>query len=415
MTATTTANQVLDSATTEKSHSTSARELVNVLLLTSSLERGGAERQVVELAKSLDPTVFRVHVCSLSNDNPLADQLGPVRERFEVIEKRSKYDVALIRRVSRYMKTHRIDVVHSFMFDAEIVGRLAGRIAGVPAVICSNRCPHWQRSRFKLFVARITAGCFDRMIANSHAGMLFERDQQRVPTHKLCVIPNGVDTNRFKPRNADALRDSLGVSREAVVVGMIAHFRGNKDHDTWLRAAAEVLKTHPHTIFVSAGAPDGDTNDHCFGRATRLCRDLGIEDVVRFLGPRDDVAELYSMFDMKVLSSRFEGTPNVVLEAMAAGVPTIVTDVSDNARIVEDGRTGFVVPMGDAKQMAQRMSELVGNATLRRQMGEAARARAMDEYSVEALGRRTADVYLDVLRSKGAVDFTATVRTGEAE
>ncbi|HPF37077.1 MAG TPA: glycosyltransferase [Phycisphaerae bacterium] len=412
MSATTTANPT-PAETHDVSTGAPARELVNTLLLTSSLERGGAERQVVELARSLDPNVFRVFVCSLSDDNPLADQLGPVAERFSVIAKRNKYDVGLIRRVAHFMRAHRIDVVHSFMFDAEIVGRLAGRLAGVPAIICSNRCPHWQRRRFKLWVARATAGCFDRMIANSRAGMLYERDEQKVPERKLCVIPNGVDTNRFRPDRSPALRDALGIAQDAIVVGMIAHFRGNKDHDTWLRAAAEVLKTHPDTIFVSAGSIDGETPDHCFGRARDLARTLGIEHAVRFLGPRGDVAELYSMLDIKTLSSRFEGTPNVVLEAMAAGLPTIVTDVSDNALIVREGETGFVVPMGDAALMARRMSELVGDTNLRRRMGDAARSRAVQEYSVEALGRRTGEVYLDALRAKGAAKVAGRSGAGK--
>lgn len=410
MSVTTTMDATQAAMATEVGHAAGARELVNVLLLTSSLERGGAERQVVELAKSLDPNVFRVFVCSLSHDNPLAEQLGVLRERFTVIEKRGKYDVGLVRRVAKYLRANQIDVVHSFMFDAEIVGRLAGRRARVPAVICSNRCPHWQRKRFKLWLARATGGCFDRMIANSHAGMLFERDQQRVPASKLCVIPNGVNVDQFRPGTSAALRDELQIPRDAVVVGMVAHFRGNKDHETWLRAAAEVLKNHPDTFFVSAGAVDGDTDAHHFGRAKRLCRELGIETAVRFLGPRGDMAALYSMLDMKVLSSRFEGTPNVVLEAMAAGLPAIVTDVSDNTRIVRDGETGYVVPMGDARQMAQRIGELVGNATLRGQMGEAARVRAISEYSVAALGRRTGEVYLDVLRAKGVAKVTSTIR-----
>ncbi len=415
MNVTTTAQPTLDSTTTDAVASTAARDLVNVLLLTSSLERGGAERQVVELAKSLDPSVFRVFVCSLSNDNPLADQLGPIRERFTVIEKRGKYDVGLIGRVRKYMKSNRIDVVHSFMFDAEIVGRLAGRLAGVPAIICSNRCPHWQRKKFKLWVARATAICFDRMIANSYAGMLYERDQQRVSAGKLCVIPNGVDTHRFRPGSAPTLRDDLNIPRDAVVVGMIAHFRGNKDHDTWIRAAAAVLRAQPDTIFVSAGSADGDTDQHNFGRARRLCRDLGIEGSVRFLGPRADVTDVYSMLDMKVLSSRFEGTPNVVLEAMAAGLPTIVTDVSDNARLVRDGISGFVFPMGDAEMMAQRLIELVGNKPLRDQMGNAARLRAVEDYSVEALAQRTGDVYLDVLRTKGAARVTIAISAKDSQ
>ena len=374
---------------------------INVLLLASSLERGGAERQVVELAKSLDSSPFHVHVASLSHNNPLAEQLGPLQARFHVVEKRSKYDIGLIRRTRDLLKQLDIHVVHSFLFDAEMVGRLAGRWANTPAVICSNRCPHWNRKRHKLWLARATGGCFDAMIANSQAGYDFEHQQQGVPESKLHIIPNGADTNRFRPGRADDLRRELEIQQDAIVVGMIAHFRSNKDHETYIKAADRVLTRHPNVIFVCAGDQDGDGPAHCFGKAKRLAESLGIADRLHFLGPRGDVDTLYRMLDIKVLATHFEGTPNVVLEAMASGLPTVVTDVSDNRRVVVNGETGYLVPPKDAVVLAQKLCGLIENQTARVEMGAAARERVEAEYSTQSLGMRTAEVYLDVLASKG--------------
>ncbi len=376
---------------------------INVLLLTSSLERGGAERQVVELAKSLDPKRFTVHVASLSHNNPLAEQLGPLQARFHIVDKRSKYDVGLIRRVRDLLRRLDIHVVHSFMFDAEMVGRLAGRWAGTPAVICSNRCPHWNRKKHKLWLARATNGCFDAMIANSQAGCDFEREQQNVPVDKLHVVPNGVDIERFHPGRSDELRAELSLPREALIVGMIAHFRSNKDHQTYINAAAKVLERHPNAIFICAGDQDGSGPEHHFGKAQRLATSLGIAEHVHFLGPRGDVDRLYRMLDIKVLATHFEGTPNVVLEAMATGLPTVVTDVSDNRRVVQDGKTGYLVPPQDAEMLADKLCALIESPGLREEMGKTARQRAEVEYSTQTLGERTATVYCDVLGRKGAL------------
>jgi len=379
----------------------------NVLLLTSSLERGGAERQVVELAKSLDSERFNVHVASLSHNNPLAEQLGDLQARFHIVEKRSKYDVGLIRRVRDLLIKLDIHVVHSFMFDAEMVGRLAGRWAGTPAVICSNRCPHWNRKKHKLWLARATNGCFDAMIANSQAGCDFEREQQNVPVDKLHVIPNGVDIERFHPGRPDDLRAELDLPRDALIVGMIAHFRSNKDHPTYIKAAAKVVARHPNAIFICAGDQDGSGPEHHFGKAQRLATSLGIAERLHFLGPRGDVDRLYRMLDIKVLATHFEGTPNVVLEAMATGLPTVVTDVSDNRRVVQDGKTGLLVRSQDAEMLADTLCALIESPALREEIGKAARERAEVEYSTQTLGERTANVYCDVLRRKGAPNLAS--------
>lgn len=377
---------------------------IGVVLLTSSLERGGAERQVVELANALDPQRFRVHVCSLSKVNPLASELRDVDERFIVLEKTRKYDMGLIFKTARLLARLNAAVVHSFMFDAEIVGRLAGKLARVPAVVCSNRCPHHGRSKFKQWVARFTEPCFDVMIANSWAGFEYERDHQRVDASKLCVIPNGVDTHRFQPGDAVEMRQEFGIPADAPVVGMFAHFRGNKDHGTLIEAAALTLKHHPQTRFLLIGASDGDSSDSLHSQAAAAVARHRLTDRVIFAGARSDVAKLYRMVDIKVLSTKFEGTPNVVLEAMASGLPVIATDVSDNARLIIEGCTGHIVPPRDAETLAKRIGGLVENEALRREMGAAGRERAIEEYSVEALSRRTAEVYLSVLRQKGRLE-----------
>lgn len=374
---------------------------IGVMLLTSSLERGGAERQVVELANMLDERRFRVVVCSLSHDNPLAPQLRDAATRFVVESKRGKYDWGLVPRMARLMKRLRIDVVHSFMFDAEMVGRLAGRLARVPAVIDSNRCPHLRRKRFKLWLSRVTAGCFDVMIANSWAGRDFEHQRQGIALNRLCVIPNGVDTARFAPRDGSAKRAELGISPEAQVVGMFAHFRGNKNHRMYIETAARVLRQRPGVLFLCVGKPDGDGPESRYAAATAQVARHGIGGAVRFLGDRSDVSELYNACDLKVLCSNFEGTPNVVLEAMASGLPVIATDVSDNRRLIVDGETGYVVPPDDDAAAAARVLELLDDSAKRGRFAAASRARVEREYSTAALAQRTADVYLGVLRRKG--------------
>ncbi len=373
---------------------------VGVMLLTSSLERGGAERQVVELANTLDETRYRVVVCSMSHDNPLAPQLRDAERRFVVEAKRGKYDWGLVFRMARLLKRLRIDVVHSYMFDAEMVGRLAGRLAGVPAVIDSNRCPHLRRRRFKLWLSRVTAGCFDMMIANSWAGRDFEHERQGIALERLCVIPNGVDTTRFAPRDGSAKRAELGVPPATRLVGMFAHFRGNKNHRMYIEAAAQVLRARDDVVFLCVGKPDGDGAGTRYGAAREAVARHGIGDRVRFLGDRSDVVELYNACDLKVLCSNFEGTPNVVLEAMASGLPVIATDVSDNRRLIVDGETGYVVPPDDDAAAAARIMELLDDAEKRARFAAASRSRVEREYSTEALARRTADVYESVLRRK---------------
>ncbi|MBK8269554.1 MAG: glycosyltransferase, partial [Planctomycetes bacterium] len=139
------------------------------------------------------------------------------------------------------------------------------------------------------------------MIANSWAGLAYERDEQRVDSAKLCVIPNGIDIERFKPGRADGIRKEFNIPQDATVVGMFAHFRGNKDHATLIDAARKVLSNHRHVYFLLVGGFDGTEPNTLHGQCRAAVNRYGMGDRVIFAGHRSDMAQLYRAIDIKVL------------------------------------------------------------------------------------------------------------------
>jgi glycosyltransferase involved in cell wall biosynthesis len=185
-----------------------------ILLVISDLGYGGAERQLVELANHLDRRRFDVHVCSLSDHVPLAGELDDRERRLHIIHKRWTFDVTVVFRLAALLRRLRIDLVHSYLFDAAIAGRLAGRLAGV-TVVGSERNTDYRLKPRQLMAYRLTKRCVDLIIANSRAGAAFN---SRVLGHDPAlyrVVYNGVNTERFQPRDAAAVRRELRQLQDA--------------------------------------------------------------------------------------------------------------------------------------------------------------------------------------------------------
>jgi glycosyltransferase involved in cell wall biosynthesis len=374
------------------------------LLLISSLEFGGAQRQVIELANNMDPEKYEVHVCSFADYVPLADTLRNAGERLHIIRKAHKFDFRVVPKLARLMRKLNVDVLHTFLFDAEFYGRLAGRLARIPAIIGSERNTDYVSLRRHHWAFRLTRSCTSLIIANSRAGADFNSRTFGVPASKFRVVYNGVDTRRFQPADSSGLRRQLGLSSRHRIIGMFGSFKAQKNHPLLLRAAKQVVTAFPDARFLFVGDElyMGMTDSvSCKQQILALVKELGLSNYCLFPGNQSDVENWYPLCDLTVLPSLFEGTPNVALESMACGVPVVATDVSDNSIVIPDGRTGFIVPLHDEEAMAERILRLLTDESLRRRMSEDARNWAVSQFSGPRLAEKTAQIYDEALGTAG--------------
>jgi glycosyltransferase involved in cell wall biosynthesis len=353
----------------------------------------------VEFANNADPHELDLQLCSLSAEVPLAGQLREPA-RLHILPKRGKYDLSVIPRLARLLREQRIDVVHGFLFDAEIAAALAGRLAGVRAIVGSERSSKYSLSRVQRLVYRLVRGLFDRVVANSSAGAQFNRQELGHAEEKYRVVRNGVDVRRFRPLDRGAARTMLGIGPQERVVGMFATFKWQKNHALLLHAAQLALPRCPdlRLLFVGdtlTGNWDGSSS---YAHSMQALTDtLGLRAVSTFLGNRTDLPELYSACDVTVLPSLLEGTPNAALESMACGCPVIATDVGDNAIVVPHRRVGLIVPLGDPPALAGAMLEVLDNPRWRAQLSANARQWAESEFSLRALSANMLRVYQELL------------------
>jgi glycosyltransferase involved in cell wall biosynthesis len=369
---------------------------MNVVLVISNLEYGGAQRQVVEIANELPSRGFTVHVCSLSDYVPLASQLRAPRHQLHVVLKRWKFDISVVPRLATLLSRVHADVVHGFLFDAEIAVRLAGFVARTPLIIDSERCADYDLKRRQRLAYAMTKRLRHLCVANSQAGAHFNSRITGTPIARYRVVYNGVDVARFRPVNRSPVRRALGLSDDEYVVGMFASFKAQKNHEMALRAFAELASKVPEARLLLVGDELAGGMHGSSGykqMVLQLINELGLQTRCCMLGNRTDVETLYPACDVVVLPSLFEGTPNVALEAMACGIPVIATDVADNAHVIPNGKAGIIVRLGDVHGLATTLVSLAANPELRAGMGSFARQWVATEFSRETMIERIATTY----------------------
>ena len=297
----------------------------------------------------------------------------------------------------RMMQQGRFDVLQTFCHFSNIIGQPLGALAGIPIRVAS------QQNRLDALAPIVRLA--DRLIANSpiphrmvsvsESNRRYCIEVQRIRPDKLRVIDNGIDFADLPPPAPtviEQLRGELGLTRENFVVTMVARLHPQKDHECLLRAAAAVAGDLPamRVLLAGAGALEAEL-------AKRISA-LGLGAQVRLLGERRDVAAILALSDLFVLSSRWEGMPNAVLEAMAVGLPVLATRVDGIVDVVRDGETGILVPAGDDRAVAAALLTL-GNDPARRQvLGAAGRLRIETTYSIERFVDGFEKLYLSLRR-----------------
>lgn len=374
-----------------------------VVLVVDDLGFGGAESQVVELANNMDTTRFDIHVCSLSDHVPLGKELQNAEHRLHIIKKMHRFDFTIVPRLAYLLRALRTDIVHGYLFGAEITGRLAGRLASIKLVVGSERNANRVIRKSSIWAYRLTQRCADVIVANSNTGAESNAKILKRPSSDYRVVHNGVNTTRYRPTNGKTTRLELGIPQQCPVIGAFANFKKQKNHAMLFRAFKLVLESLPEVRLLLIGERPVDSRgrlDTYKAQLDRLVDDLKIRHRCLFLGHRKDTEHLFPVCDITVLSSFHEGTPNVLLESMACGIPVVATNVCDNEYIVKEGETGHLVAVGEVAQMAQRMESLLGDDILRWEMGGNARKWVMGEFSTERLVSKMEALYEDLLDQK---------------
>lgn len=359
------------------------RERVRVLLVASSLGRGGLERQAVAMAAGLDPARFDTRLAVLHGGGGLEaearERLGARLVTLCPSRVWRARDLPLaFARLLRLVWARRPDVVYGMQPVVNELALAAARLCGARAMqgIRFSNVDWAAYSRAQALAHRAGAALSrraDALVANSHAGLEAARTAgYRAP--RMLVVHNGIDVRRFRPdplARAE-MRRILGVPLGAPLVGQIGRLDRMKDFPMFLRAAASFARRRQDAAFVVAGGPRESLPE-----LERLAGALGLGGRVRFLGPLAAMERLYPALDVLALSSAFgEGFPNVVGEAMACGVPCAATAVGDAPLVVGD--TGLVVPAGDHEAMAVAWQRLCEDAPV---CGEAARTRIENRFS----------------------------------
>jgi len=327
-----------------------------VTYLIDRLHRAGAQSHLGLLVPSLDREGFEPEVVCLLAGGPVAEELRVRGVPVEVLGLGRLYAPRAIAgavRLARRLRARRVDVVHTYLVSANIYGMLAGRLAGVGAVVTSRRDTGFSRNwRLRLVEEWLVNPHADRVVANSPAVAEAALGERGLAREQVVVIPNGVDLERFDPSRyprdearAWAARE-WGLVGDEAIVGAIGSLTPVKGHSDLLDAAARVVARRPRTRFVVVG--DGPLRPALEAQALRL----GLRDHVVFTGARGDVPRLLASFDLVALPSHTEGLSNVLLESMAMARPVVATAVGGNPDVLRDGATGRLVSARDPLALA---------------------------------------------------------------
>lgn len=361
-----------------------------VAFVIRSLTIGGAGRQLIEIATGLAATGWSVDVVTFYAGGGLTPELDQRGVRVRDLAKGGRWDLTVFPRLARVLRRIDAPVVHAYSGEANLIVALLRPLLKGSKVVWGVRASDLSRSRQDWLSAVLgranwlLARCADLIICNSSAGMRM-RAAEGYPRDRLIVVPNGIDVRRFAPGPGagEAVRSDWGVEPDEVVIGLVGRLDPVKGHEVLIRAMAG-LPSPPRARLVFVG----DGPDAYRAEMDAIARAAGIGHRLTWTGPRTDMPVVYNALDLLVSASHGEGFPNAVAEAMACGIPCVVTDVGDSAELVGD--TGWVSPPDDVEGLRAAIATALGARDHLSEQGERARQRIVERFDTQALVARTA-------------------------
>jgi glycosyltransferase involved in cell wall biosynthesis len=383
-------------------------------MFSNTTMRAGVEEHILELLRGLDRHQFRLHLAcpevlleQFGNDIPRDVHVTPI-----LLDHVSDIRGAI--RLARTLRRQKIDILHCHMFRASLFASPIGRLCGVRVIIETTHVREtWRKGclKSKFIVDRGVGHLIDHYIAVSEANARYLIDQKRIPARKVSVIQNGCSMERVDPSRAhpDGIRESLGFSKDDLVLLVMARLEPQKGHKILLQALSLLRAEFPNLRLVCLGT--GTLKEEL----SKTTQELNLEDRVRFVGFQSNVADWLAAANIGVLPSFYEGLPLTAIETLAAGVPLVATAVDGTPEVVIDGRTGLLAPSGDPHAMAAAIGRLAREPELRSRLALAGRDWVLKRFTIQRQIEETSSLYLSEwqrhISSNAELSREGTVRT----
>jgi len=368
---------------------------LHVCFMIDKLASAGIELQLLLLIKRLDRSRVIPCLCFLNGTDEQTRALEPadcpvIRLGIHHLCRTSSVLAAL--RLASFFRRERIDVLHPLFLDSFFFGAPVSKMVGVPCLAGFRvDTANWNMIPMHRWTNRLLRKLTDGTVVNCEACRRTVIADWRLPVETVTIIPNGVDLSRFVALPEKSFSKNESAPKR---VGVVANLRPVKNLGLFIRAASRLAASHPGLQFDIAG------EGACRGELQSLIDSLGLHDCVTLRGTVSDIPAFLQTLDVAVLCSLSEGSPNAIMEYMAAGLPTVVSDVGGIRELIDHEVTGLLVPPNDEERLAGAIDRLLRDRALAEGFGTMARKRAFAEYGVEAQARRYEEFYSRIYERK---------------
>ena len=368
---------------------------INIMYLIASLVSGGAERQVVELAKNVDKTKYNVFIVIYRDKIHYKYILRVEGVQVVCIEKKYILSLLFLWRLVRFIRRNKIDIIHSYMFNTNVWARLAGKLSGCKIIIPSIRTINLSASYHSKWylIERLLAKWTTRVITNSEAAKQEYLANINVPRADfVTVIRNGIDLDMItnSPKTSpEELRLKYNIQKDDFVIVHVAGIDRNKNQLCLLKAIESIGIENLKVLFV------GRVRDNMYYHELQgYVKKHNIGKSVLFLGEQQDVFSIMNMSDLLVLTSLQEAFPNVIIEAMSVFLPVISSDVGDVRYVVKDGKNGYLFPVDDYVKLSELLLKMRSmDPHDRIQMGKFGKRIIATDYEISKMVKKTEEIY----------------------
>ncbi|MGB9689578.1 glycosyltransferase [Thermogutta sp.] len=371
-----------------------------IVHIIPTLDQAGAEKQMTTLVCQLRRRGWDVRVAVLTRDGPYRAELEAAGVPVFYVNKQGKVDFSALIRLRRWLEEVKPTIVQTWLFAANVYGRIAAKQAKVPHILTSERCVDLWKSWWHFVFDRYLSRWTDRIVVNS-SGVASFYVSRGVPQEKIVVIPNGMAIPERPVGSRESLLLELKLPADARLVGVVGRLWPQKSlrDAIWAEDLLKRIRDDVHLLIVGDG-PERRALE-------RYCEHLEITDRVHFLGHRRDALRITAHLDVFWNTSRYEGQSNSLMEAMALGIPVVASDIPGNRDLVVHGETGYLVPRGFQFRagMAKYTKKILEDPELASRLGMAGRERIATHFSVEQMVEAYEALYR-ALTGAGAISAT---------